>query len=177
MDAAGMEEERRLAYVAITRARERLYMTHAMRRNLYGRDTHNLPSRFIEEIPEQYVKATGVGSAGLFGEGYVGGSGRRSASGSRGAAYVPGQGTRFGGGFGGGGGGEPSGRVFGSGQPGARPAAETLKLAAGDTVEHKVFGKGIVKAVDGDKVVIRFAAPTGEKKVLLGYAPIRKVEG
>jgi DNA helicase-2/ATP-dependent DNA helicase PcrA len=67
--------------------------------------------------------------------------------------------------------------VFGSGRPAPRPAVEPPRLTAGDTVEHRVFGRGKVKAIDGDKVVIAFPEPTGEKKVLLGYAPIRKVEG
>jgi DNA helicase-2/ATP-dependent DNA helicase PcrA len=180
-DPQGMEEERRLAYVAITRARERLYMTHAMRRSLYGRTQQNLPSRFLEEVPGEFVKATGIGSAGYLGESYGSGMGRRSASGSRGSAARTGETTRFGGGFGGGsagGGGVPAsggGRVFGSGAPRPKPADEQPELVPGDQVEHKVFGTGTVKAVEGDKVTIAFAAPAGTKKVLLGYAPIRKI--
>jgi DNA helicase-2/ATP-dependent DNA helicase PcrA len=46
-----LEEERRLAYVGMTRAKERLTLTHAMRRNLFGRSESNLPSRFLDEIP------------------------------------------------------------------------------------------------------------------------------
>jgi DNA helicase-2/ATP-dependent DNA helicase PcrA len=180
-DPQGMEEERRLAYVAITRARERLYMTHAMRRSLYGRTQQNLPSRFLEEVPGEFVKATGIGSAGYLGESYGSGMGRRSASGSRGSTARTGETTRFGGGFGGGsagGGGVPAsggGRVFGSGAPRPKPADEQPELVPGDQVEHKVFGTGTVKAVEGDKVTIAFAAPAGTKKVLLGYAPIRKI--
>ncbi len=184
-DPAEMEEERRLAYVAITRARERLYMSHTLRRSLYGREQHNLPSRFMEEVPDEFVEVTGVGSAGYFGEGYRGGMGRRSASGSRGGAYAAGETTRFGGGFGEGGGAAglgssggapaPGGRVFGSGAPRPRPAEEQPELAPGDLVEHKVFGRGTVTAVEADKVTISFPAPAGTKKVLLGYAPIRKI--
>src|SRR5205085_3204554 len=48
-----LEEERRLCYVGMTRAKERLTLTHAMRRNLYGRSDANLPSRFLDELPEQ----------------------------------------------------------------------------------------------------------------------------
>jgi DNA helicase-2/ATP-dependent DNA helicase PcrA len=48
----GLEEERRLAYVAITRARERLYLSHAQTRMLHGQTRYSLPSRFLEEIPE-----------------------------------------------------------------------------------------------------------------------------
>jgi DNA helicase-2/ATP-dependent DNA helicase PcrA len=180
-DVAEMEEERRLAYVAITRARERLYMTHALRRSLYGREQHNLPSRFLEEVPEQFVQTTGVGSAGYSGDSYRGGAGRRSASGSRGAAFTPSETTRFGGGFGSGGasysGGAPApgGRVFGSGRPRIEPSADVVALVVGDKVEHKVFGRGTVTEVEGDRVTIAFPAPAGTKKVLLGYAPIRKL--
>src|SRR5213083_877831 len=51
-----LEEERRLAYVGMTRAKERLTMTHAMRRSLYGRSDANLPSRFLDELPEHGVE-------------------------------------------------------------------------------------------------------------------------
>jgi DNA helicase II / ATP-dependent DNA helicase PcrA len=51
-----LEEERRLCYVGMTRAKERLTMTHAMRRNLYGRSDANLPSRFLDELPETHVE-------------------------------------------------------------------------------------------------------------------------
>src|SRR5205085_4369669 len=51
-----LEEERRLAYVGMTRAKERLVLTHAMRRSLYGRADANLPSRFLDELPEEGVE-------------------------------------------------------------------------------------------------------------------------
>jgi DNA helicase II / ATP-dependent DNA helicase PcrA len=56
MERDGLEEERRLAYVAITRARNRLYLSHAQTRMLHGQTRYNIPSRFLEEIPEQLVK-------------------------------------------------------------------------------------------------------------------------
>ena len=65
--------------------------------------------------------------------------------------------------------------MFGSGQARKEPTADVVALAVGDTVEHKVFGRGKVKEVEGDRVTISFAAPAGTKKVLLGYAPIRKL--
>jgi DNA helicase-2/ATP-dependent DNA helicase PcrA len=52
----GLEEERRLAYVAITRARHRLYLSHAQTRMLHGQTRYNIPSRFLEEIPQQLMK-------------------------------------------------------------------------------------------------------------------------
>jgi len=64
-DAAGLEEERRLCYVGITRARERLYLTHASMRQLFGTTQYNQPSMFIAEIPEEHVRQEGVGSVGF----------------------------------------------------------------------------------------------------------------
>jgi ATP-dependent DNA helicase UvrD/PcrA len=56
LEEGGEEEERRLCYVAITRARERLYMTWARERRLFGRAEHNLPSRFVDELPEELTE-------------------------------------------------------------------------------------------------------------------------
>ncbi|MGH8724344.1 MAG: 3'-5' exonuclease [Burkholderiales bacterium] len=56
MERDGLEEERRLAYVAITRARSRLYLSHAQTRMLHGQTRYNIPSRFLEEIPQQLMK-------------------------------------------------------------------------------------------------------------------------
>lgn len=60
-DPTELEEERRLCYVAITRAEEKIYITRAWRRTLYGRETYNPPSRFIEEIPPEYMEGQGAG--------------------------------------------------------------------------------------------------------------------
>jgi DNA helicase-2/ATP-dependent DNA helicase PcrA len=56
MEPEGLEEERRLAYVAITRARHRLYLSHAQTRMLHGQTRYNIPSRFLEEIPQGLMK-------------------------------------------------------------------------------------------------------------------------
>ena len=69
-DEASVEEERRLAYVAITRARKRLYLTHATTRRTYGSVQANAPSRFLREIPEKDIERVGVGSAGFAGVGW-----------------------------------------------------------------------------------------------------------
>ncbi|HET6352483.1 MAG TPA: UvrD-helicase domain-containing protein, partial [Coriobacteriia bacterium] len=69
-EPAGLEEERRLAYVAITRARERLYLTHAHARSIFGQMQHNPPSRFIGEIPAEHLEVSGVGSVGISGTGW-----------------------------------------------------------------------------------------------------------
>ena len=104
-DAASVEEERRLAYVAITRARKKLYLTCAQQRQIFGQTHANPVSRFIGEIPGELRQTTGLGSAGFSGTGWekrgsrrgIAGSGteagegrvfgRSSASGSRGRSF------------------------------------------------------------------------------------------
>jgi DNA helicase-2/ATP-dependent DNA helicase PcrA len=56
IEEQGIEEERRLAYVGMTRAKERLVLTHAAGRTLYGNRSYNLPSRFLDELPERHVE-------------------------------------------------------------------------------------------------------------------------
>ena len=69
LEEGGEEEERRLCYVGITRARRRLYMTWTRERRLFGRAEHNLPSRFVDELPEELVErgSSAVGAGGLVG--------------------------------------------------------------------------------------------------------------
>ena len=69
-DAAKLEEERRLAYVAITRARKKLYLTYAATRRTFGSTQANPPSRFVREIPEEDCEREGVGSLGMTGVGW-----------------------------------------------------------------------------------------------------------
>ncbi len=156
-DESGLEEERRLAYVGITRARERLYLTHAHSRSLFGSTQHNPPSRFIGEIPEEHVACTGLGSTGISGTGFT-----RRGEASRGSIAGTGRG-------------ESGGRVFGSGQRREpRSAAEVQTFESGDLVDHKVFGVGTVTGVEGDKITVAFET-AGTKKLLAGFAPLRKV--
>ena len=160
-DAAGLEEERRLCYVGITRARERLYLTHASMRQLFGATQYNQPSMFIAEIPDEHVRTEGVGSAGFGASAPGRGRGDRGGSVRWARDRAPER--------------TDGGRVFGSGTPARREAPAKLVLAPGDTVDHKVFGRGVVQSVSGDKVAITFPGG-GTKNLLLGYAPIRKVE-
>jgi len=166
-DPAGLEEERRLAYVAITRARERLYLTHAHARSLYGATQHNPPSRFIAEIPAEHLEASGVGSLGVSGVGWEKRGDRRGTLG---------HGIGVGAGAGG-------GRVFGGGAPragavgGSRaPKAPAESFSAGDLVDHKAFGRGRVVTVKGDALEVRFDRTGETKKLLVGYAPIVKIK-
>ncbi|HAL30195.1 MAG TPA: hypothetical protein DCP20_05715 [Coriobacteriia bacterium] len=162
-EPTGLEEERRLCYVGITRARERLYLLHAGSRMLFGQTQYNQPSRFIDEIPDEHLAVEGVGSSGF------GASAPGRGRGDRGGSVRWGGGSRRDQA-------PTGGRVFGSGVRAAREPEEKLVLAVGDTVDHKVFGRGVVQSVTGDKVSVTFPEG-GTKNLLLGYAPIRKVEG
>lgn len=170
-DAQGLEEERRLCYVAITRARKRLYLTNAFTRQIFGQSSANPPSRFISEIPAELRRSIGMGSAGFSGSGWEKRGSRRGIAGS---------GVEAGG-----------GRVFGqSSASGSRPrqrpsatvnpraakkAAASMSFAQGDTVDHKVFGRGTVMKVDGDTLHVRFSRTGQTKKLLKDYAPIVKI--
>lgn len=170
-DPSGLEEERRLAYVAITRARKKLYLTNAFTRKIFGQSQSNPRSRFIGEIPGTLRNASGMGSSGFSGSGWEKRGSRRGISGS---------GHEAGG-----------GRVFGTSSAsgsrnrtvtgGARKAdtgkkaAANMTFAVGDTVDHKVFGRGKVIGVDGDTLQVRFKRTGQTKKLLKDYAPIVKV--
>jgi DNA helicase-2/ATP-dependent DNA helicase PcrA len=156
-----LQEERRLVYVGITRARERLYLTHAYQRMLYGATQHNPPSQFIGEIPDEHLHAEGIGSAEY----------ERAAT-ARGDRYGrPGwrEPRRSS---------EGGGRVYGSGTGPRREAVQppASSYTAGDIVEHKTFGRGRVDEVKGDKLVISFGGEAGTKTLLAGFAPLRKLD-
>ena len=200
-DAAAVEEERRLAYVAITRARKRLCLTCAQQRQIFGQTHANPVSRFIGEIPSELRQTSGLGSAGFSGTGWekrgsrrgIAGSGteagegrvfgRSSASGAQGrsfAEYRAATGTgRAAGSVGGasrGGLGSGSGRIGAGVNPNAgKKAAAQATFAAGDAVDHKTFGRGTVVKVDGDTLHVKFAKTGQTKKLLKDYAPIVKI--
>ncbi|WP_166246357.1 DNA helicase PcrA [Paenibacillus turpanensis] len=200
-DDEELEEERRLAYVGITRAEEQLYLTHARVRTLFGRMSAGAPSRFLDEIPEEckeivggaspsrdggFGSRFGAGARSGGGGGYTGGySGARSAGGT--GVYGGGAGT---GGFGGGaaaGAGGYNGARTSSITPAARsipaavqPAGGAVPVyAAGDKVAHGKWGTGTVVAVKGagddQELQIAFPAPVGIKRLLAKFAPITKV--
>ncbi len=152
-DARELEEERRLAYVGITRARERLYLSRAITRSAWGSPAFNPPSRFLEEIPESVLEwrreePIGGGSGG--GVGHSGGYGSSPASSS--AALRLGD------------------RVIGTGP--------VTSLSVGDRVTHQKFGLGTVVTTSGvgDKAeaTIDFGS-VGVKRLLLRYAPVEKL--
>ena len=172
-DPAGIEEERRLAYVAITRARKKLYLTCASQRQIFGQTSANPVSRFIHEIPSELRQTTGLGSAGFSGTGWEKRGSRRGISGSGSEA----------------GGGRVFGRSSASGSRGrddvrgrasrdaGKKAAAKMTFAAGEMVDHKTFGRGKVTKVDGDTLYVKFAKTGQTKKLLKDYAPIVKISG
>ncbi|MBN2822563.1 MAG: hypothetical protein JXR33_05160 [Coriobacteriia bacterium] len=114
-------------------------------------------------MPDECLRTEGVGSAG-FGAGAPG-RGRGDRGGS----------VRWSNGFTAGTSGS-EGRVFGSGRRREESPKENVSLAVGDSVDHKTFGRGKVLEVKGDRIKIRFGGQAGTKNLLMGYAPIRKVE-
>ena len=178
-DAAGIEEERRLAYVAITRARQRLFLTCAYARQIFGQTSSNPISRFIQEIPSELRQTTGLGSAGFSGTGW---EKRGSRKGIAGSGTEAGGGRVFGRSSASGSSGrsdERAARVGGSYvRPGAeKKAAAKMTFSTGDTVDHKTFGRGKVTKVDGDTLYVKFSRTGQTKKLLKDYAPIVKIGG
>ena len=189
-----MEEERRLCYVAMTRAREKLYLTCASQRMIFGRTNANRPSRFLAEIPEVFVEKSGrtfhSGSTEKSGEwqppqrrqrprpvydrGYSVGGGY---SGYSSASSTPSQsrGYSVGGGYGGysSASSTPS-QSRGTGTPTGRPAPKPLPdFQKGDTVVHKAFGKGLITGLTpmgGDALVEIAFEENGTKKLMLRAA-------
>lgn len=195
-DAESIEEERRLAYVAITRAEKRLYLTYAVTRRMFGSVQTNPRSRFLNEIPPEDVNAIGVGSSGFSGVGWEKRGDRHGTYGSgRGSevygGHVFGSHTRSTGGARPSGTAAPSwpGRPMGGASAGAgagssRPAASAPvrdrkkaeeTFAPGDQVSHKTFGPGVVKEASGDTITVYFTRTGKTKKLMKGFAPIVRI--
>jgi DNA helicase-2/ATP-dependent DNA helicase PcrA len=159
----GLEEERRLAYVGLTRAREEARISFAANRQVYGRWTSQLPSRFVDELPEHSVEAASE-------TGYYGGGPGMNDAGSRwdeasyGAGYEsPGWKRAQARGYAGG----PHGRtqvIEGEGRLVAisEPASA---FVAGERVFHQKFGYGLITGVEGNKLTVAFDK-AGEKRVI-----------
>jgi len=158
-----LEEERRLAYVGITRARERLYLTRATMRSAWGQPSYNPPSRFLEEIPEQYVKWRRTGTAAGARTGAGAGAGAAASVASSLSAAASAVSRRRG----------PSG--FATNRAKDRPV---VSLAVGDRVTHDTFGLGRVLAVKGSGDSAEATIDFGDekpKRLLLRYAPVEKL--
>jgi DNA helicase-2/ATP-dependent DNA helicase PcrA len=150
-----LEEERRLCYVGITRARRFLYLTHAWSRTLWGRTMPGLPSRFLAEVPEELRREVGAGR--VFGAG----TGADASGAPR-----------------------PGGSLLGAGgmrlaarAQRATTGAEDLGLVAGDHVVHELWGPGVVVGAQGEgeraQATVRFES-VGHKTLLLSASPLRR---
>ena len=169
-DEEEMEEERRLCYVAMTRAREHLTMTNARQRMLFGRTTPETPSRFLEEIPEENSQWIGKpeprqerhwsddynddGGFGGFGGGYSGYGNRSTTAvdGDRAAAKKP---------------------AYVAAAAVKRESAPLMDIKAGESVKHAAFGHGLVlsvRAMGGDALLEVAFDTVGTKKLMLKAA-------
>lgn len=162
----GIEEERRLCYVGMTRAMQRLYMTSAELRTLYGKTDYTKESQFLKELDKSLIDGDAIFERKSTSGGYAGSSGRNQDWSQ-----------------GGGNDGYASSEIF-------RPfeqlkyikqnqAAATVKsggteLQNGDKVSHSKFGEGLVLAVEGSTVTISFDS-VGVKKLAKDIAPIKKI--
>jgi DNA helicase-2/ATP-dependent DNA helicase PcrA len=145
IDEGALEEERRLAYVGITRAMRDLYITYARRRNVFGAESFGLRSRFIDEIPRELTDQPDRNAVGI---GRPAGAGRVASWATAAAASAE------------------------SGAP-ADSAGQVFRM--GDDVVHAAFGEGVVLGVEpGGVVVVHFASDGSQRKLMADYAPIRK---
>lgn len=152
-----IEEERRLAYVGITRAKKQLYITNARTRLLFGSTSHNAPSRFLLEIPDDLIQATGVTSlsAGMKSDRWFE-SNEGSSSQSYSRPYKP--------------------VSYSTAKPKSTPQ---LNYSVGDTVGHKVFGTGVVLSVQSlanDTLLEIAFDKAGTKKLMANFAKLTKGE-
>jgi DNA helicase-2/ATP-dependent DNA helicase PcrA len=172
LESAALEEERRLAYVGITRAERRLYVSHAWSRSLHGSRQYNPPSRFLDEIPLDLLDRRGSVDTGADeGRGHLrertdwsrtpvpdfrGGSSRgTSRGGSRSVTSAAGDALR----------------------PPAREPRTEHTFSIGDDVVHPVFGEGVIINVEGTgekaEAEVRFV-DRGTKRLALAWAPLTK---
>ncbi|MDQ0733606.1 DNA helicase PcrA [Arthrobacter agilis] len=161
-DPKELAEERRLAYVGLTRARQRLYVTRSEVRSMWGQSQYNPASQFVSEIPEDLIlwKREGAAKPAWTTGGSIGGP-RLSGSywGASGGGFNAGATAPS----------KAVGRV--------QPQKEVVSVSAGDKVNHASFGNGTVLSVEGagDKTVAKVRFDVGEKRLLLRYAPLTKV--
>ena len=154
-DARELEEERRLAYVGITRAQQRLYLSRAVVRSAWGAPSFNPPSRFLDEVPSELVewkREDPISTGGGYGSQRASQGGFGSAPSLLAAATRP-----------------------GAKSPGNR---EVVSLSPGDRVTHDKFGLGTVVSTSGmgekAEATIDFGE-AGTKRLLLRYAPVEKL--
>lgn len=190
-DPEELEEERRLCYVGLTRAEQKLYLTHAWSRMIFGQTQYNPPSRFLDEIPSSLIEdAEGSRGSGrrltksTFGSGRASG-GYGSGGGSGSSSYSSGGSYNSGSSYGSDGAArrqESRDRMVSDALKPQGPTAsgaQEIGLKVGDDVMHKKWGEGVILDLSGsgDKVEARVRFPmVGEKTLLLAWAPLKKIQ-
>ncbi|HEX4838181.1 MAG TPA: UvrD-helicase domain-containing protein [Solirubrobacteraceae bacterium] len=148
LDEGGLEEERRLFYVAVTRAMRELYLTYARRRSVFGAQTYGMSSRFLDEIPAELIDrdelpAPRPGGARV---------GVGTASNGLGPASVRGQSSS-----------------------GSHTTTPAVSFRLGEDVVHAAFGEGVVTGLEpGGIIVVRFSGDGSERKLMADYAPVSR---
>lgn len=145
-----IEEERRLAYVAVTRAKRKLYITRAKQRMLFGQTRFNQPSRFIREIPDSLLDITGE-TIKTFASINTGSAPSKPQAPSRGFTSAP---TH------------------------SAPAKNTTIFNVGDTVKHKAYGEGVIlsaKPMGNDTLLEIAFTNSGTKKIMANFAKVEKI--
>ena len=160
-EPAELEEERRLAYVGMTRARELLFLSHAWARTMYGSTQYNPPSRFLDELPEALIRQEHGSRRASRRSGWSD-AGSRDRGGEAHRQRVV-----------------ESALTAGRAPDGpTRSGAESAGLKVGDDVRHGKWGEGVIIHMEGtgDKTeaVVNFPG-TGEKRLLLSWAPLTKL--
>ncbi|WP_374152993.1 DNA helicase PcrA [Pseudarthrobacter sp. WHRI 8279] len=171
-DPKELAEERRLAYVGLTRARKRLYVTRSEVRSMWGQSQYNPASQFLEEIPAELLEWKREGTSRQ-----AGGWGGGSIGSSRYSGSFWGAGTARGAAA-------DSSAGFNADVPATiaksrvQPQKEIVAVSVGDKVNHTSFGNGTVLALEGagDKTVAKVKFDVGEKRLLLRYAPLTKLD-
>ncbi|MGV0397304.1 UvrD-helicase domain-containing protein [Corynebacterium suicordis] len=189
-DPVELSEERRLAYVGITRAKQRLFICRAVTRSGWGQAVNNPPSRFLSDVPEElweWIREEPT----FAGSGSFGGSGSYGSSGGFGSSGTYGGSGSYGSGYGSGGGYDSTPMFRNGGRPAKKPAASAqssgstgrggkpLDLAVGDRVNHDKYGLGTVKSVDRvgthATAMIDFGGSGTVRLMLVGGLPMEKL--
>jgi DNA helicase-2/ATP-dependent DNA helicase PcrA len=153
LDEGGLEEERRLFYVGVTRAMRELYLTYALRRAVFGADRSGLRSRFLDELPAELLDEAPAPRPASWRSPAPARFGRNGAD-ARGGSTLREQRWAV---------------------ADARAAATEAHFRLGEDVVHAAFGEGVVTAVEPDGViVVRFAGDGSERKLMAEYAPVSR---
>jgi DNA helicase-2/ATP-dependent DNA helicase PcrA len=167
IDEGGLEEERRLFYVGITRAMRQLYLTHARRRAVFGAQTYGMRSRFLDEIPADLLEEPLQSAFPAPGTMRPGGSWSSAGGGAPLVTARRGSGR--------GSWDAPSSADRSAPRDGQAAVAVANQFRLGEDVVHAAFGEGVVTGVEpGGVIVVRFADDGSERKLMAEYAPVSR---